>query len=80
MTTQLLAWWSNIRLSKAECLLVAQSGHDGLARALFPAHTRFDGDAVVAVSTGGFEGGDEAVDTVRILATAAIEQAIRRAC
>ena len=34
---------TNVRLSKVECLLVAQSGHDGLARALMPAHTRFDG-------------------------------------
>ena len=71
---------TNVRLSKPECLLVAQSSHDGLARALFPAHTRFDGDAVVAVSTGAFEVGDGAVDTVRVLATAATERAIRLAC
>ena len=71
---------TNARLSKAECLLVAQSGHDGLARALFPAHTRFDGDAVVAVSTCACEVGDGAVDTIRVLATVAAEQAIRRAC
>ena len=42
---------TNARLTKGECLLVAQSGHDGLARALEPAHTAFDGDALVA---GGF--------------------------
>jgi len=71
---------TNARLSKADCLLVAQSGHDGIARALFPAHTRFDGDAVVAVSTGTADGGPDAVDTVRVLATVAAEQAIRKAC
>ena len=71
---------TNVRLAKPECLLVAQSSHDGLARALFPAHTRFDGDAVVAVSTGAFEVGDGAVDTGRVLATAATERAIRLAC
>ena len=71
---------TNARLSKANCLLVAQSGHDGIARALFPAHTRFDGDAVVAVSTGTADGGPDAVDTVRVLATVAAERAIRNAC
>ena len=31
---------------------MAQSAHDGFARALRPAHTRFDGDLALAVATG----------------------------
>ena len=41
------------RLTSSSARCVAQSGHDGLARALEPAHTRFDGDAVVVAATGG---------------------------
>ena len=39
-------------LDKVGCHLVAQSAHDGLARAVFPAHTRADGDAFVAAAVG----------------------------
>jgi L-aminopeptidase/D-esterase-like protein len=65
---------TNARLDAMGCLLVAQSGHDGYARALSPVHTRFDGDAVVAASCGGFEADAE---LVRLLAVRAVERAIR---
>lgn len=39
-------------LTKAECHRLAIAAHDGLARALVPAHTPFDGDLVFALSTG----------------------------
>ncbi|HEY8544285.1 MAG TPA: P1 family peptidase [Acidimicrobiales bacterium] len=50
---------TNARLDKVGCHLLAQSAHDGLARAIFPAHTRFDGDAFVAAAVGtlGADGG-----------------------
>ncbi len=48
---------TNARLDKLGCHLLAQSAHDGLARALLPAHTAGDGDAVVAVATGAIEVG-----------------------
>ena len=67
---------TNVRLSKVECLLVAQGGHDGLARALMPAHTRFDGDALVVTSVGDTEA---PVDAVRIAATVAVGDAVRAA-
>ena len=67
---------TNVRLSKTQCLLVAQSGHDGLARALMPAHTRFDGDALVAVSAGEVTASP---DAVRIAATVAVSDAVRAA-
>ncbi|RMH85634.1 MAG: peptidase S58 family protein, partial [Actinomyces sp.] len=71
-------------LDTTGCLLVAQSGHDGLGRALVPAHTRVDGDALVAAATcrrpvpPGLGPGGE-VDRVRILAVAAVERAVRAA-
>lgn len=38
-------------LTKAQCAKLAGVGHDGLARALNPVHTLFDGDTLFAVST-----------------------------
>lgn len=67
---------TNASLDKHECHLVAQSGHDGFARSLVPAHTRLDGDAIVAAATGS-HGGEVPVDHVRLLGVAAMEQAVR---
>ena len=67
---------TNARLDAMSCLQVAQSAHDGYARALLPAHTRFDGDAVVAASCGEVEAD---VEVVRLLAVRAVERAIRSA-
>lgn len=39
-------------LSKAECQRLAMAAQDGLARAVRPAHTMFDGDTVFALATG----------------------------
>lgn len=39
-------------LSKAQACKVAQMAQDGLARAIRPAHTMFDGDTVFCVGTG----------------------------
>ena len=43
---------TNAKLSKAQSTKVAQMAHDGLARAMYPSHTMFDGDVIFAVSTG----------------------------
>lgn len=43
---------SNARLSKEEVNKVAQMAHDGLARAVRPAHTLFDGDTLFGLATG----------------------------
>ena len=81
--TTLVVVATGARLDKLGCHLVAQSAHDGLARALRPAHTRFDGDLVVALATGTDADGDPAVDglldRVRIAASDATEAAIRDA-
>ncbi|MDJ0781780.1 MAG: P1 family peptidase [Desulfosarcinaceae bacterium] len=39
-------------LDKSQALKVAQMAHDGLARALRPAHTMFDGDTIFCLATG----------------------------
>src|SRR5690606_34212838 len=43
---------TNAALDKTACHLLAQSAHDGLARAVAPSHTHVDGDAFVAAATG----------------------------
>jgi L-aminopeptidase/D-esterase-like protein len=43
---------TNARLTKEETNKVAQMAQDGLARAIRPAHTMFDGDTIFALSTG----------------------------
>lgn len=67
---------TNAELDKAECLIVAQGGHDGIARCVHPPHTSVDGDAIVAAATGGVEA---RVDQVRALAVSAFTAAIRDA-
>ncbi|XVV17252.1 P1 family peptidase [Actinoplanes sp. CA-131856] len=67
---------TDARLTKTGCFLLAQSGHTGYARALHPAHSRYDGDAVVALSTGET---DTDLDLLRATATEVTAEAIRRA-
>lgn len=43
---------TNAQLSKAHAHKVAQMAHDGIARAVNPAHTMFDGDTIFALATG----------------------------
>lgn len=67
---------TNARLDKVQCHAVAQSAHDGFARAVVPVHTAGDGDAVIAAATGQR---DADIATVRLLTVVAVEDAIRRA-
>ncbi len=45
-------------LSKTEVSKIADVAHDGLARAIRPAHSMFDGDTVFALATGEADIGD----------------------
>jgi len=47
---------TNARLTKAQATKVAQMAHDGLARAIYPAHTPADGDTLFALALGSWEG------------------------
>jgi L-aminopeptidase/D-esterase-like protein len=55
---------------------VASMAHDGLSRAIRPAHTAYDGDTLFALATGAV---DARVDAVGALAAAAVANAIVRA-
>jgi L-aminopeptidase/D-esterase-like protein len=46
---------TNARLDKEQTNKVAQMAHDGLARAVSPAHTMYDGDTLFALATGAVE-------------------------
>lgn len=61
---------------KAACHLIAQSAHDGLARSLRPAHSRFDGDLTIALATGTVEAH---LDRVRAATADVVAEAIRAA-
>jgi L-aminopeptidase/D-esterase-like protein len=59
---------TNATLTKAQATKLAQMAHDGYARAIYPAHTMIDGDAIFALATGTRSG---AVDLSRLGAIAA---------
>lgn len=68
-------------LSKAQCSKMAGIAHDGMARALRPVHTMFDGDTVFGLSTGVGEevdvrGLQEVVEAVDDCFTRAVGHAI----
>lgn len=58
-------------LTRSQAKRVAVMAHDGLARALYPVHTQFDGDIVFALATGKKEIDEPALDVVEIGAVAA---------
>ena len=64
-------------LTKVEVNLLAQAAHDGLARAVRPAHLPMDGDTVFALATGR-AGAGEVISLVTAAAAVSAE-AIRRA-
>lgn len=66
----------NASLNKTEMTKVAQMAQDGIARAVRPAHTMLDGDAVFALATGGHQAD---ISTVGAFAAEALSQAIVRA-
>lgn len=43
---------TDLTLTPAQCRRLAMSGHDGMARAVVPVHTMFDGDTVFGLATG----------------------------
>jgi L-aminopeptidase/D-esterase-like protein len=65
---------TNAALTKGEVHRVAVQAHDGMARAIFPVHTSFDGDTVFAVAVPRVPA---AMDLVAFLAEEALAAAIR---
>ena len=69
---------TNATLTKAEATKVAQMAQDGLARAIYPAHTPGDGDTVFSLAMGTFSG-DTSVSRIGALAADVMAEAIVRA-
>ncbi len=65
---------TNATLTPAEVNRVAEVAHDGMARAIRPAHTMFDGDTLFALATGAHTG--SSMNTVGILAAEVVAKAI----
>jgi L-aminopeptidase/D-esterase-like protein len=76
VNTTLVVVATNAALSKERAHLLAVAAHEGVAAAVRPAHTRWDGDTVFTLATGGVEADQRAVER---LAESAVAQAIRRA-
>jgi L-aminopeptidase/D-esterase-like protein len=70
---------TNARLTKTQATKVAQMAHDGLARAIYPAHTMGDGDAIFALATGSPQGPEYDVSRVGALGAEMMAEAIVRA-
>ncbi len=60
-------------LTKAEATRLAIMAHDGMARAIRPVHTPFDGDTVFAVSTGKAAAGANRPATLAMLGSLAAD-------
>jgi L-aminopeptidase/D-esterase-like protein len=69
---------TNATLTKAQACKVAQMAHDGLARAIAPAHTLMDGDTIFALATGALPG-EASAAVVGALAADTMAQAIVQA-
>ncbi|MBM3262644.1 MAG: P1 family peptidase [candidate division Zixibacteria bacterium] len=69
---------TNALLTKTEANRVAQVGHDGLARAINPAHLQTDGDTLFTLATGALDRPAN-LSVLCILAAAAVSEAIVRA-
>lgn len=74
--TTLVALATTARLDKLALTRLAHQAHDGMAHAISPVHTAYDGDTIFALSTGD-EPGDPGL--LGVLAVALTAEAIRRA-
>ena len=78
--TTLLVVMTNAALDKLQATKVAEMAQDGLARAIRPVHTQFDGDLVFALSIGQKRADLNTIGTAAAEATAqAIVRAVKTA-
>lgn len=80
-STTLAVVATDCALGRDEAQRLAIAAHDGMALAIYPAHTPFDGDIVFALATGAreFSGGREALAALCAAAAATLARAIARA-
>ncbi len=65
---------TNAVLTVTEATRVAEMAHDGMARAIRPSHTMFDGDTVFTLATGEHTG--SSVNTIGMIAAEVVAQSI----
>ncbi len=72
---------TDARLDQAQATRLAIAAHDGMARAIYPSHTPFDGDLVFGVATGARELGSPDMDLMLLghAGALALARAIARA-
>ena len=74
--TTLVLIATNVAFTKVQVNRLAQRAHDGMARAIVPAHTSYDGDLAFALSSGSLEAN---FDLVAEMGAQAAAEAIRNA-
>jgi L-aminopeptidase/D-esterase-like protein len=74
--TTLVVVATNARLSKQRAHLLSLAGHEGLASAIRPAHTMWDGDTVFVLATGEVDADQRLLEAT---AAGVVGEAIRRA-
>lgn len=67
---------TNARLTKAQANRIATVAHDGFARAIWPVHTRADGDVIFALATGEQEITDDQYPPIEAMCALAVERAV----
>ena len=70
---------TDAKLTKPQCKRLAVAAHDGIARAVVPAHTPGDGDLVFGLSTGAQTIDDSDVGVIGHAASLCLSRAIARA-
>ncbi len=67
---------TDAQLSKEQANRVATVAHDGIARAVRPAHTRYDGDTVFCLATGTAATPPDVADLIEVVAAEVVARAI----
>ncbi len=70
---------TDLALTKVQAHRLAVTAHDGLAHAIRPVHTAFDGDTVFAVSTGARPAEDASLLLLQTAAAQVVADAVRNA-
>jgi L-aminopeptidase/D-esterase-like protein len=73
MNTTIGAVLTDAQLTKEQVNRIATVAHDGIARAVRPAHTLYDGDTLFCMATGATSA---PYDAVEIAATGVVARAI----
>lgn len=67
---------TDAQLTREQASRVATVAHDGIARAVRPAHTRYDGDTVFCLATGTAATPPDAADAIEAVAAQVVARAI----